>query len=330
MLEFAWPYAFGLILVPIVVGLLSRPTTNTQSALIVPDAAGFEFGESSVLPGRDAVQWTRWLLALLAWLLLLSALARPQLAGEPQRLPTVGRDLMLAVDISGSMSTEDMVVNGQYVSRLNAVKGVVADFVQRRQGDRVGLILFGTQAYQYVPLTFDLKTVGMMLQDAPIGIAGGMTAVGETIAVGVKRLMDRPEEHRILILLTDGANNTGSISPQDAATLAASNGVRIHTVGIGAGKDRPSGLFGIGRFLQASSDLDEEALQDIARKTGGRYFLAQDTSSLLQIYDELHAIEPIEQESETYRPIKAMYFWPLATSLALFMLLWIWGVRSNA
>ncbi len=227
---------------------------------------------------------------------------------------------MLAVDISGSMATEDMALNGDFVDRLNVVKAVVSSFVEERKGDRVGLVLFGTNAYLQAPLTFDLTSVNRLLIEAPIGIAGGKTAIGDAIGLAVKRLRLRPQEDKILILLTDGANNVGEVEPEKAAELAAFDNIKIYTIGVGADEMRMPGLFGR-RITNPSADLDEDTLTAIAQTTGGKYFRARDTQGLLEIYSLIDELEPIDQDPETYRPIQALYFYPLGLGLALFALL---------
>ncbi len=217
---------------------------------------------------RAAVERLALLLAWLAWTCLLAAVARPQFTGEPVSLPSSGRDLMLAIDISGSMNTEDMEVAGRVTNRLNAVKDVVTDFIARRAGDRVGLILFGTNAYLQAPLTFDLATVEKLLDDAPVGIAGGKTAIGDAIGLAVKRLRTRPADSRVLILMTDGASNAGEVPPDKAAQLAHAEGVKIYTVGVGAEELRVPGFWGEigGRVVNPSADMDTKALRTNRRR----------------------------------------------------------------
>ena len=260
------------------------------------------------------------------------AAARPQWTGDPVSLPTSGRDLMLAIDISGSMSVEDMQLGNQNVDRLTVVKAVIGDFVDRRQGDRVGLILFGSNAYLQAPLTFDLASVETLLTEAPVGIAGGKTAIGDAIGLAVKRLRARPEGDRVLILLTDGASNVGEVAPLKAAELANAAGVKIHTVGVGADELTVPGLLGIfgQRKVNPSADLDEETLQQIADQTGGRYFRARNTQELAGIYALIDELEPVEQDAEVFRPRKALFFYPLALALAIMLLLLTLSSKSTA
>ena len=316
--EFAWPWLFILLPLPLLALLLPRAQVSRPAALRFPF---FEALSASTAGRERGRQVWRLPLALLAWLLLIIAAARPQLIGETVHLPVAGRSLMLAVDISGSMQTDDMRIGGQRMTRLSAVKQVAGNFIEEREGDRVGLILFGDQAYLQAPLTFDRRTVNTLLDEAIIGLAGRSTAIGDAIGLAVKRLQDQPEENRILILMTDGANTAGAVSPLKAADLAATANVRIYTIGIGASERIVRSLFGNRRV--ANMELDEKTLRAIADKTGGRYFRARDTGSLADIYALLDEIEPVSEDTQSYRPVDELYSWPLAASLflTLFMVL---------
>ena len=259
--------------------------------------------------------WLR-LLTLLGWLLLVLALARPQVVGEARQLPTTGRDLMLVVDISPSMDEPDMVRQGRRINRLQAVKQVLAEFIDQRQGDRLGLILFGSQAYVQAPLTFDRTTVNILLQEAGLGMAGNATAIGDAVGLAVKRLRERPLEQRVAIVLTDGANTAGEITPDTASELAQASAVRLYTVGIGAGAD--SSITGL---LQRnpSRDLDETLLTRMAQQTGGQYFRARNLAELAGIYASINQLEPAVQEGQFYRPVREYYVWPAALVIALWL-----------
>jgi Ca-activated chloride channel family protein len=257
-----------------------------------------------------------WLL----WLLLLLAAARPTWIGEAIELPNSGRDLMLAVDISGSMQVEDMQLGKNLVSRVEAVRRVGADFIDSRKGDRLGLILFGSNAYLQSPLSFDTATVKRFLQEAQIGFAGQETAIGDAIGLAVKRLKERPAQSRVLILLTDGQDTASSVRPLDAAQLASDLGIRIYTIGIGAERMTLPGLFGSSfgsRQVNPAADLDEATLQKIAQTTGGQYFRARDPAELAGIYQLLDQLEPVEQAPVSYRPRQALGYVPLLLALLL-------------
>lgn len=255
-------------------------------------------------------------LPLLAWLLLVIAAARPVWQGEPIEQAVSGRDLMLAVDLSGSMEIADFVLKGRKVDRLTATKSVAGEFIDRRVGDRLGLILFGEKAYLQAPLTFDRKTVRLLLDESVIGLAGDKTAIGDALGLAVKRLRDNPKDQRMLILLSDGANTAGSVAPLKAAELAARTGLKVYTIGIGADEMVVRDLLG-SRKVNPSQDLDEPTMRGIAEQTGGRYFRARDVKELEEIYRLLDELEPVERDKRYYRPTIELYPWPLGGALAL-------------
>jgi Ca-activated chloride channel family protein len=316
-LELAWPLLLLALPLPLLAAwLLPRAPVPAGTALRLPffNALQAALGERRSTPQRG-----RLLLAAVGWLLLVIAAARPQFIGEPLQLPVSGRDLLLAVDISGSMETADMQLGRQVTDRLTAVKAVAGEFIERREGDRLGLILFGEQAYLQAPLTFDRKTVRTLLNEAAIGLAGKSTAIGDAIGLAVKRLRDQPQENRVLILLTDGANTAGSVDPLKAADLAAAEGLRIYSIGVGAESRLVRGLLGSRQV--SNNELDEATLTAIAEKTGGRYFRARDIAGLEAIYQLLDELEPASQEEEVFRPVRELYAWPLAGALLISMLL---------
>lgn len=315
MIEFLWPWAVALLPLPLLVYFLVPQAQRTDAALQVPFyvvAAGYE-GDSSFAQRNARL---RRLLLVLMWLALVLAATRPQYFGDPIELPSSGRDLLLAVDISGSMSNEDMQLQGKLTSRLQIVKQIVGQFVERRVGDRLGLILFGDKAYLQVPLTFDRFTVRTLLEETPVGVAGQQTAIGYAIGLAVKRLQDRPAKNRVLILLTDGVNTVGEVEPIQAAKLAAQAGIRIHTIGFGADEMIQRTIFG-SRVTNPSAELDTEGLTQIANLTGGIYQRARSTDELKQIYAALDELEPIEQDKEIYRPTMPLFFYPLTAVLLL-------------
>ena len=331
MFELAQPWVLLCLPLPIAVYLLLPAVQRREPALKVPF---FEHARQSLAGATQDISANRglmrWLGILLIWLSLVVAAANPRWVAEPLALPTVGRDLLLAVDISGSMDTPDMVVDGQQLARILVVKAVVSEFVLRREADRLGLILFGSQAYLQAPLTFDRDTVSTLLKEAQLGFAGEKTAIGDAIGLAVKRLQDRPSDQRVLILLTDGQNTAGEISPRLAADLAAQAGVKIYTIGMGATEMLVERGF-FGQFTQRinpSAELDESTLQYIADTTGGLYFRAKNPQELLTIYSELDKLEPIEQEKELVRPVSSLYYWPLGLALIL-SLLWAFIVIAQ-
>ena len=321
MLNLLWPWALALAPLPFIYRWLRRPADVKIQALRAPLLAKVALDDSASIKTSS---WQRRLLLIvlsLCWLCALLAIARPVWIGAPVSMPTNGRDILLAVDISGSMEQEDMRINGREVNRLIAVKAVVGDFVVKREGDRLGLILFGEKAYLQTPLTFDRKTMQTLLNEAQIGFAGSNgTAIGDAIGLAVKRLQDRPENHRVVILLTDGSNNAGELDPMEAADLARRAKVKIYTGGIGAESQQSWGLFG-SQVTNPSADLDESALQGIADATGGQFFRARDPEELAAIYRELNRLEPLEQTAETIRPVSTLFHWPLALTFFLSLVL---------
>ncbi|RMG54172.1 MAG: VWA domain-containing protein [Gammaproteobacteria bacterium] len=318
MIQFAWPWLALALPLPWLLRRLLPPVSAGSERLRVPFLDELATVQSSHAgKGQQrSVPRLRLLLAVLAWILLVLAAMRPQWIGEPVSLPGSGRDIMLAVDISGSMQTEDFVWNGRPIDRLTAAKLVASRFLERRKGDRVGLILFGTHAYLQAPLSFDLESVRRMLMRAIVGAAGPETAIGDAIGLAIRHLKDRPEGDRVLILMTDGRNTAGNVDPLEAARMAARFGIRIHTIGIGADEVVIQDFFG-GRRINPSTDLDEKTLREIAKITGGRYFRGRDLEELEKIYDLIDQMEPVQQDERTWRPLHALFPWPLALSLLL-------------
>jgi Ca-activated chloride channel homolog len=325
MWQLAWPWILLALPLPWLVRRWSPPESLEQdAALRVP--TGEEFAGLAAL--GDGAREHRWQIALLwlLWALVLVAAARPQRVGEAVALPMTGRDLLLAVDLSGSMEQQDFQLEGQWVDRLTATKAVAKDFITRRIGDRVGLILFGREAYLQTPLTFDRATVETLLEEAMIGLAGKETAIGDAIGLAIKTLDDAGVEtgRRVLVLITDGANTAGAIEPLKAAALAAERHMVIYTIGIGADELMVRSLFGL-RRINPSSDLDEKTLTAIATQTGGRYFRAHDLTELGEIYGLLDELEPAASEESGFRPVQEYFYWPLGAALAL-AALWLAAV----
>ncbi len=334
MMTLIWPWALVALPLPFLFRLLlPRAKQSNDTALRVPHLADYPTSDNSSFSHKGS----RWplLLYTLAWVCLVIAASRPQWIGDTVELPVSGRDLMMAIDISKSMDQPIRLNNLRSVSRITATKAVASAFIEKRVGDRIGLILFGDQAYVQAPLTFDRTTVNILLQEAFTGLAGQATAIGDAIGLAVKRLNQQQlakqrliknqhgdkkattgniqrniSEDRVLILLTDGVSNRGEITPLKAAELAAKKGLKIYTIGIGS---------------RGTRELDEATLRSIAKITGGRYFRAYNTRDLQQIYALLDKLEPVEKDVKSYRPIKALFYVPLTASfifaalLALFL-----------
>lgn len=325
-MEFAWPWAFALLPLPWIVRRFFPAAPQTRAgALRVPFFDSIASMRGGLLPptlGRRA------LVAVLAagWVCLVVAAARPVWVGDPVALPAEGRDLMLAMDLSGSMAREDLTLGGRTADRLTVVKEVAEDFIGRREGDRVGLVLFGTRAYLQAPLTFDRPTVQTLLDEAEIGLAGEETAIGDAIGIATKRLRDRPAESRVLVLLTDGASNAGALDPIEAARIAAAEGIRIYTIGVGADRVAMRTAFG-SRIVNPSADLDERTLAEVADLTGGAYFRAKNVEGLANVYREIDRLEPAVAEPLYVRPTSDLFEWPLGVALALSLGLGLAEVR---
>ena len=324
MIHFEWPWLLLALPLPLAVRwLLPAKITVEQAALKVPFLDDFSNTET-----QSVSQPNKWplLLASIAWILLVIACTRPQWLGEPIEQAVSGRDLMLAVDLSGSMEVQDFFINKRAVDRLTAIKYVATDFINRRVGDRIGLILFGTQAYLQTPLTFDRKTVMTLLNESAIGLAGDNTAIGDAIGLAIKRLKNQPDNSRVLILLTDGANTAGEVTPLKAAELAEANHLKIYTIGVGADEMIVRSFFG-SRKVNPSADLDENTLVKIAENTGGRYFRARNADELNNIYMLLDKLEPVEKDKQFFRPRSELYYWPLALALLLTGLIGIYRTQ---
>jgi Ca-activated chloride channel family protein len=316
MLEFAWIWVLYLLPLPLLALFLPSKKQGQTSALRVPSlTTGIEAKSQ-----QKGTKKLPLILASLAWIALVLATARPQWLGEPVSIPAEGRDLMIAVDLSGSMKIDDMQVNGRQVDRLKMIKFVLSDFIKRRVGDRLGLILFADTAYLQAPLTYDRSTVEELLNESLIGLVGEQTAIGDAIGLAIKRFEARKESNKVLVLLTDGQNTAGNITPEQANELAINNGVTIYTIGVGADIMLVQSFFG-NRQVNPSQDLDEGMLTDIATSTGGRYFRARDAESLRQIYATLDQLEPIARESRQMRPLQALYYYPLLVGLLITVLM---------
>ncbi|WP_298775284.1 VWA domain-containing protein [uncultured Shewanella sp.] len=313
MLTLAWPWLLILLPLPFIIRKKSQ-STEQGGHLHLSGVEPLSLQSSNIKQSLTRKRY--WLI----WGLLVLSAARPLWMGDPIDLPAKGRDLMLSVDLSGSMQIEDMQINGQSVDRFTLVQHVLSNFIERRKGDRIGLILFADHAYLQSPLTLDRRSVAQFLTEAQIGLVGKQTAIGEAIALAVKRFDNIDKSNRVLILLTDGSNNAGSISPEQAAAIAEKRGIKIYTVGIGADVMERRTLFGTER-VNPSMDLDEAQLKSIANTTGGRYFRARNPQELQQIYQEIDKLEPISRDQLTYRPQSELFYWPLSIALIVSILI---------
>jgi len=312
MLTLAWAWLLLLLPLPLIFRK-KQQEVEISGHLHLP---GIAQNGTQQIEQQTSSRKIHWLI----WILLVIAVARPLWMGDPIELPSKGRDLMMAVDLSGSMQIEDMVLDDKTVDRFTMIQAVVSDFIERRKGDKLGLILFADHAYLQAPLTQDRRSVAQFLKEAQIGLVGKQTAIGEAIALAVKRFDRIDESNRILVLLTDGSNNSGSISPEQAAAIAAKRGVKIYSIGVGAEVMERRTLFGKER-VNPSMDLDETQLTALAQTTGGLYFRARNAQELESIYQEIDKLEPISRDQLSYRPQSELFYLPLATALIISFLM---------
>jgi Ca-activated chloride channel family protein len=329
MLGLDWWWALLLLPLPLLARRLLAASTSTQLALAIPmlSQQPYQQQASGHSPGGQA-----GLCLWIFWICLILAASRPFWLGEPITRTLSGRDLMLAVDISGSMSEADMTINSKAASRIDVLKLVVGKFIERRHGDRIGLILFGTNAYTYVPLTFDLDALGDLLADVSTGLAGRHTAIGDALGLAVKSMRKQESRHKVLILVTDGSNTAGFENPLVAAQAAARQGLTIHTIGIGSDADALARVYGASN-IPTGLVLNEQLLANVAGVSGGRYFRATNLAALEQIYFELDKLEPVDYEYQSHRPRQELYLVPLDAGLLvmlLYLLTRLWRARGSS
>jgi len=324
MIELALPWLLLALPLPFLVYWLPAKANIEATPLKMPTLIhGLKSSELG-----DSAKKTPILLLITVWILLVVASAQPQWLGEAVNIPTESREMMVAVDLSGSMQVEDMSLNGSTVNRLTMLKELLGEFIERRVGDRLGLILFGDDAYMQTPMTFDRNTVQQMLDETVLGLVGKQTAIGDAIALSVKRFDEKKNSNRVLLLLTDGQNTAGKITPDEALELAVAKGITIYSVGIGADVMIQQSLFGK-RKVNPSSELDEASLTRLAEQTNGQYFRARSSEDMSEIYQLLDELEPVEQDQQQMRPLTALFYYPLALALALAFIYLIWLNSSD-
>ena len=315
MLEFAWPWMFPLLPLPILAWWWLPPYRARQASVQVPffdrlaAATGQVPQRGAVVLRRRAVQM---IVATLVWVLVVAALARPQWVSDPVTREVSARDLVLAVDISGSMDQRDFrTPDGQMLTRLDGVKRVIGDFIARRHGDRIALILFGTRPYVQVPFTQDLDTAQQLLDQTQVGMAGQQTAIGDTIGLAIKTLDNSAAQQKILILLTDGNDTASRVPPEHAADIARQNDIAVYTVGVGdpaaSGENR----------------VDLGVLKAVASTTHGQFFRAEDGAQLQAIYADIDRLVPVKLQTLSWRPKLPLFQWPLGAAVIIALLLWL-------
>jgi len=321
--EFAWPWLGLLLPLPFLLPWLwpdrrqraEEPLEGQRVTLLHPHLDELRGAYQARRPRRQLAGWLHKLLLYLLWAALVVALMRPQWLVPHTEVSTPGYDIMVAVDASHSMDALDFTSAGSQVSRMQVVKGVMGRFVDARAGDRVGLIIFGTGAYVLSPLTIDRNAVHQLLESVVPSIAGGSTALGDAVALGVKKLRVRPPGSRVMILIADGDNTAGNFQPIEAANLARMAGIRIYVIGVGSKQERIPILHQGKIEYWDDLTMDEETLQRIADITGGAYFRATDTRALEEISVRIGDLEKTETETRTAFLPEPLYRWPLGVAL---------------
>ncbi len=321
MLEFAWPWAFAALPLPLLVMWLLPPYREQRASVQIPFFARVAQAAGQT-PQPGAMVLRRLPLQMIAaaaiWLLIVAALARPQWVGEPISHDIAARDMMLAIDVSGSMNQPDFqTADKQMLQRLDGVKQVVQAFIARRKGDRIGLILFGTRAYVQAPFTQDLRTIQSLLDQTAVAMAGEQTAIGDAIGLTIKTFEKSKAEQRMLVLLTDGNDTASRVPPAHAAEVARQRGVTIYTIGVGdpaaSGENR----------------VDLQTLRDVASTTGGRFFRAENGAELETIYGDIDKLAPVKVQTESWRPKLPLFHWPLGGAVVLGLALWLLLLSSS-
>ena len=307
MISFGLPWAFVLLPLPLLVWRFLPAHKERVPAIRFPFFRRV-VAEAQVSAAAGAVvmsrAWFQMLVAAFIWAMLVLAIARPERLGAPIETSKSARDLILAIDISGSMDTRDFATaEGAPVQRLAGVRDVVRAFVEGRDGDRMALIVFGTKAYLQSPLTEDTGTIVELLDQTEVGMAGPHTAIGDALGLSIRTFEASEIEQRLLILLSDGADTASRMSPLNAAEIARGEGVEVHTIAVGdptaTGENR----------------VDTQALEDIARRTGGQSFFAADQAALDEIYARIDALTPRLTETQSYRPRQSLHHLPLLLAL---------------
>lgn len=312
MISFAFLWALLLLPLPLLVWFLIPPHKERVEALRFPffrqivSAAGVEAGAGAVVLQRTRMQMSA---AILCWFLTVLALAQPERLGAPVEIEKAARDVVIAIDISGSMDRRDFVApDGSRRQRLAAVKDVVGSFIERRDGDRVALIVFGSRAYLQAPLTEDLDSLAALLDQTEVGMAGPHTVLGDAIGLAIRTFEASDIDDRLLILLSDGGDTASRMDPINAAEIAAAEGVEIHAVAVGD----PTG--------SGEDAVDVPTLRSIASRTGGAFFFADDQDKLEDVYRRIDDIAPREVETLSYRPKTSLSHVPLTGAAAVGLL----------
>lgn len=324
MIEFYWPYFIILLPIPLIYNYTrsKQPDNSINSGLKIPyyNELVTAYNKSSVTSDS---QYITKLLKTLIWIFFIIALIRPVHLGDPISLPIPAHDIIMAIDISGSMQSDDMSERYRQ-TRLDVVKKIAHEFIDKRTTDRIGLVFFGSNAFLSSPLTLDKLSLHSFLDKTQIGFAGQKTAIGDSLGLAIKRLKhgNTSDNTKFIILLSDGSNTSGQVEPLDAAKVAGKNNIKIYTIGIGK---KNSSFFD----MAAGMDLDEKTLKSIANSTNGRYFHAENMRALQEIYDKIDKLEPVNKDQKLFRPETEFYIYPLIISLLLLLILSIKSFRHD-
>ena len=320
MITFAYPDLFVLLALPYIVYNFLPPISGLSNvSLSVPfinDLKNIKKEvDSSYFPNfNEKILFSLKLFYLfILWTLLVTAVARPQFLGTPQKVKTENRDIMLVIDISTSMLQKDYSTNKRTFDRLTAVKFVVSEFIKNRTEDRFGLVLFGTRAYLQSPLTFDRAAISEILFNTEAGMAGNSTSIGDALGLALKNIRkDENKDNKIIILLSDGESNDGSLSMAQAIDLAEKEGIKVYTIGVGSEGGFMGSLLGL-----RANELDEKSLKELAQRTKGNYFKATNLANLQLIYNKIDEMEPKSNEGSIVQEKHELFYIPLIIALIL-------------
>lgn len=305
-MTFAWPWV--ALLLPLLWAIIRFTQPKDQHAIEHPYLRQLSTEDDKTRLKTSALsRWLWWLI----WAFLVIALMRPQWVGPPLVQSMAGRSLYLTVDMSPSMEEQDMRWNGRTVERFQAMQAVVGEFIENRQSDFIGLVVFGSFADVQAPLTPDKLAVRDILFDLRPGMAGRETAIGDGLALASRQLRESESPDRVIVLLSDGSNNAGTVTPAEAIQVAQTSDIRVHTIGFGG--EGQQNLLG---FRFRGADIDEAMLQQIATQTGGQYFRAKSTSELQAIFSLIDELETSERDLPEQRLVNELYWWPLSVALA--------------
>jgi Ca-activated chloride channel family protein len=321
-LSFAWPYAAILFLAPLAFYFIQRKTVD-RFYLKSPLLMVIKNISKAKVINKSHSPFPLW--SSILWTLMVLALMRPVLVAKPVSMPRSGRSIMLVLDISESMESKDISHAQALSDRISIAKSVLFDFINHRQGDGLGLVVFGSEPFLHAPVSFDHKTIKRFLEDSQVGFAGPKTAIGDAIGLSIKKLIEQPNGERLIILLTDGQNNAGKLDPVVAAELAQKEGIKLYIVGLGASEIAVEGFFGRS-LVNPSRDLEEAepTLKKMASMTSGSYFRAKDAQGLEDVYKQIDSMEPVVINTRFVIPSKDLFFWPLGLMIALLLARVFW------